>query len=88
MITLKGKIRGILRIAVLSKKPKLVLGAFGCGAYQNPPSLVAGAFKDVLREEEFQKRFSEICFAILPDIRTGDRNYNEFSKIFNTISYT
>ena len=88
IITLKGKIRGILRIAVLSKKSKLVLGAFGCGAYQNPPTLVAEAFRDVLNEDEFQKRFSEICFAILPDNRTGDKNFNEFSKIFNTISYS
>lgn len=82
MITLRGKIRGILRIAVLKKHGKLVLGALGCGAYKNPPDLVAKAFKEVLEEKEFEKRFEEICFAILPDRRGGDRNKKEFLKVF------
>ena len=82
MITLRGKIRGILRIAVLKKHGKLVLGALGCGAYKNPPDLVAKAFKEVLEEKEFEKRFEEICFAILPDRRGGDRNKREFQKVF------
>lgn len=82
MITLRGKIRGILRIAVLKKHGKLVLGALGCGAYKNPPDLVAKAFKEVLEEKEFEKRFEEICFAILPDRRGGDKNKKEFLKVF------
>lgn len=82
MINLKGKIRGILRIAVLKKHGKLVLGALGCGAYKNPPDLVAKAFKEVLEEKEFEGRFEEICFAILPDRKGGDKNKKEFLKIF------
>lgn len=82
MINLKGKIRGILRIAVLKKHGKLVLGALGCGAYKNPPDLVAKAFKEVLGEKEFEDRFEEICFAILPDRKGGDKNKKEFLKVF------
>lgn len=82
MINLKGKIRGILRIAVLKKHGKLVLGALGCGAYKNPPDLVAKAFKEVLEEKEFEDRFEEICFAILPDRKGGDKNKKEFLKVF------
>lgn len=82
MINLKGKIRGILRIAVLKKHGKLVLGALGCGAYKNPPDLVARAFKEVLEEKEFEGRFEEICFAILPDKKGGDKNKKEFLKVF------
>ena len=82
MINLKGKIRGILRIAVLKKHGKLVLGALGCGAYKNPPDLVAKAFKEVLEEKEFDGRFEEICFAILPDRKGGDKNKKEFLKVF------
>ena len=82
MINLKGKIRGILRIAVLKKHGKLVLGALGCGAYKNPPDLVAKAFKEVLEEKEFEGRFEEICFAILPDRKGGDKNKKEFLKVF------
>lgn len=81
-VTLRGKIRGILRIAVLKRHGKLVLGALGCGAYKNPPVLVAEAFKEVLEEKEFEGRFEEICFAILPDKRGGDKNKKEFQKIF------
>lgn len=82
MITLRGKIRGILRIAVIKKHGKLVLGALGCGAYKNPPELVAKAFKEVLEEKEFEGRFEEICFAILPDRRGGNKNKKEFQKVF------
>ena len=82
MITLRGKVRGILRIAVIKKHGKLVLGALGCGAYKNPPELVAKAFKEVLEEKEFEGRFEEICFAILPDKKGGNKNKKEFLKIF------
>ena len=82
MITLRGKIRGILRIAVIKKHGKLVLGALGCGAYKNPPELVAKAFKEVLEEKEFEGRFEEICFAILPDKKGGNKNKKEFLKVF------
>ena len=65
--TVKGKIRAILRIALLNKHTKLVLGALGCGAYGNPPAHVARLFHEVIHEEEFWGHFEEICFAILED---------------------
>ncbi|KAF5846443.1 hypothetical protein GGP41_003843 [Bipolaris sorokiniana] len=42
------KIRGVLRIAELKGVSRLVLGAWGCGAYGNPVRDVAGAFRRVL----------------------------------------
>ena len=86
---MKNKIRAILRIAILNKHSKLVLGAFGCGAYANPASNIAQLFKEVLEENEFIHSFEEICFAILDDqnaYRMDNRegNYKPFVNIFGT----
>lgn len=84
---LRGKIRTILRIAILNGNSKLVLGALGCGAFRNPPHHVALLFKSVLEEPEFRNSFEEICFAILEDensIRNGkEGNLLPFSTVFN-----
>ena len=47
-------IRTILRIAYNNGQRRLVLGAFGCGAFANPPKHVAQLFKQVFDEPEFQ----------------------------------
>lgn len=83
----KGKIRAILRIAILHGHSKLVLGALGCGAFKNPPAHVATLFKEVLQEEEFKNSFEEICFAILEDgnskkSHNPDGNIKPFADVF------
>ena len=67
----KEKIRTILRIAGKYEHDCLVLGAFGCGAYANPPNHVARLFKDVFSENEFLGFFKLIVFAIFEDHNTG-----------------
>lgn len=83
----KSKIRTILRIAIIHKHSKLVLGAIGCGAFGNPPKHIAKLFKEVLEESEFKNSFEEICFAILDDGNTGkahnpEGNYKPFVDVF------
>jgi uncharacterized protein (TIGR02452 family) len=83
----KDKIRAIFRIAILNKHSKLILTAFGCGAYKNPASQVAEIFKEVINEDEFVHSFEEIAFCILDDnnsIRPDnkDGNYKPFVNIF------
>lgn len=79
----RNKIRTVLRVAILGGKTKLVLGAFGCGAYGNPPELVAKLFKEILGEPEFQGYFSQICFAILEDQNSPKGgNYAPFDRVF------
>jgi len=56
----------------------LVLGAFGCGAFQNDPEVVARAYKIVL--QEFPKVFKQIEFAVYCP-PGGSRNYDVFRKI-------
>lgn len=86
LVTMKGKIRAILRIAMMHGHSKLVLSAFGCGAFRCVPSQVAQCFKEVLLEEEFQHVFEEICFAILEDGNSLKNqeggNIKPFVKVF------
>ena len=58
----------------------LVLGAFGCGAFQNDPEVVARAYKTAL--QEFPKVFRQIEFAVYCP-PSGSRNYDEFKKVFS-----
>lgn len=83
-IKTKGKIRAILRIALLHYHTKLVLGALGCGSFGNPPQHVAQLFKEVLEEKEFKGHFEEICFAILEDGNSKEHggNLKPFKDVF------
>lgn len=74
---IKNKIRTILNVAIVNNHSNIVLGAFGCGAYNNPPKLIATLFKDVLQEENYCNAFNKVYFAIL-----GDENYNVFLREF------
>lgn len=80
----KNKMRTILRLAYNNGHKTLVLGALGCGAFNNPPEQIADLFKQVLNEDEFKNIFEEIIFAILTrNMYTEDKgNYSIFKKAF------
>ena len=59
----RNRIRNILEAAVENEAEVLILGAFGCGAFKNPPEVVAGAFRQVLSEHRYQA-FRRVVFAI------------------------
>lgn len=84
---IKEKMRAILRIAKIHNHTKLVLGAFGCGAYKNPAGQTAELFASVLSEKEFKNSFEEICFAIIEDLNSKRLNNREgniipFARVF------
>ena len=54
--------RHILTVAAANGVKILILGAFGCGAFQNDPTIVASAFRDALTE--FIRFFDIVEFAI------------------------
>lgn len=60
----KGRVRNIFEASVDNGVDVLILGAFGCGAFKNPPDVVAEAFYEVIIENEYQKCFKQIVFAI------------------------
>ena len=58
----KSRIRRIFEIAAYGRNEVLILGAFGCGAFRNPPEIVAGVFREV--QEEYKNAFETIEYAI------------------------
>lgn len=62
----EGRIRNIVEAARDNGVEYLVLGAFGCGAFKNPPKIVAEAFYQVLCEENYVQCFKQVVFAIKP----------------------
>lgn len=58
----KQRAKKILQIAIVNGDDCVVLGAFGCGAFENPPEIVARAYKEVL--PEYKGYFDEIRFAV------------------------
>jgi len=61
----KIKIRFILGAAIRLKYKYLILGAMGCGAFKNPPEIVAQAFSECFKEPLFEGKFKCVTFAIL-----------------------
>ncbi len=70
----------LLSIAYLKGYQHLVLGAWGCGVFQNNPSDVAGYFAQLLTKGGlFENRFQRIVFAVLS---RKDNNIAPFEKLF------
>lgn len=70
--------RHMLSVAAANGAEVLVLGAFGCGAFQNKPEVVAEAYQEVLKE--FAGRFAEVEFAVYCTPR-DQKNYEAFRRI-------
>ncbi|MFD7319612.1 TIGR02452 family protein [Streptomyces sp. NPDC059875] len=69
---LAARAERVLETAVAGGYRRLVLGAWGCGVFQNDPAEVAGAFRALLTNGgRFAGHFDEIVFAILD--RTRER---------------
>lgn len=68
----------MLTCAAAKGEDILVLGAFGCGAFQNNPEVVARAYKVAL--QEFPKVFDKIEFAVYCP-PSGSRNYEVFKRV-------
>ena len=68
----------VLEIAACKGNEVVILGAFGCGAFRNPPMVVAQAMKTVV--QEYRMRFEIIEFAVY--CRTQyDTNYRVFQQV-------
>ncbi|KAM0417478.1 hypothetical protein ACHAPT_012542 [Fusarium lateritium] len=78
----KNKMRLSLRIAARHGHRSIVLGAFGCGVYANPPEDVAHCWLEVLREKEFQGNWwREVWFAVFDP--KNDGNYEVFQQVLS-----
>lgn len=76
---MKRRIRKVLAIALDNAHRNIVLGAWGCGVFQNDPQDIARYFREVLEEDVFKQRFERVVFAIYA---RQDRFINPFLKEF------
>lgn len=82
---IRSKARALLQCAALKGERALVLSAWGCGAFANPPHEIAHAFHDVINEVEFVGCFDAIVFAILEDHNSQHGgNLPPFAERFQT----
>ena len=68
----------ILDIAAADGNDVVILGAFGCGAFENNPEVVARASKNVVGK--YKKCFRTIEFAVYCSPR-DERNYQIFQRV-------
>ena len=78
----RNKIRTVFRIGLMYDHDALVLGAFGCGAFKNPPAEIARLFHEVMEEPEFKDKFRLITFSIIEDHNSHNANFNAFHEAF------
>jgi uncharacterized protein (TIGR02452 family) len=75
---LASRIRRIFEIAVAYGNEMLILGAFGCGAFRNPPEIVARVFNKVM--QDYITYFDTIEYAVYHTEREV-ANYRSFESI-------
>jgi hypothetical protein len=78
---LAEKCRSVLWCAAHAGHDCVVLGAFGCGYFRNPPRVVRDTFADLL-EGEFKGVFSIVVFAI----PFGGPNFDVFAERFPSVN--
>ena len=79
----KSRIKNIFEAAINNGVEVIILGAFGCGAFKNPPEVVAEAFHEVIDENRYADNFRKIVFAIKcnpNNTKNLDVFQEEFSK--------
>ncbi len=74
------RIKNIFEVCMGQQVEELILGAFGCGVFHNPPELVARAFQAVLHEKRYQQAFQKTVFAILSN-KSNRENYITFYNV-------
>ena len=77
------RIQRIFELAIASEAEVLILGAFGCGAFCNPPKLVAEVFAEFTRK--YRKHFDVIEYAVFHTERQRE-NYEAFKDAIEGLS--
>ena len=76
--TILPRLRRVFEVAKQEEADVLILGAWGCGAFHNPPEVIAEAFKVLCQEYHFDT----IEFAIDAS-RKPSINFDVFKEIFS-----
>ena len=83
--TVRLRIRTVLHVARSNDFPNIILGAYGCGAFGNPPEEVAQMFVEQLQSPEFRGAFQRVVFAIIDPREDGNLKVfrNECARVFS-----
>lgn len=76
------RLERILSIAALNENDVVILGAFGCGAFMNPPEVVANGMIPAI--EKFREYFDTIELAIYCSPR-DDTNFRVFDRVMKRL---
>ena len=79
----KDKIRLMVSLAAQNGVRNLVLGAWGCGVFNNDPTTMSQYFSEVLVGEGYSVDFDNIVFAIINDHNSVGNNFDIFNNQFN-----
>lgn len=79
----RNRIQRIFELAIANKAEALILGAFGCGAFCNPPELVAEVFAEFT--EKYRGCFDVIEYAVYHTERET-ANYVAFKETMEGLS--
>ena len=82
-VAMEQTIAAIIKAAEDSGCSAVILSAFGCGAFKNPPELVASMF----REQLFASSLTVVDFCIVEDHNSGHAhnpggNFQAFANVF------
>ena len=82
----ESRIQNILEAAMDNQIDVMILGAFGCGAFGNPPELVAKAFWTVIKKPRYRFAFKMMVFAIKNSAGKGNicPNITAFSSVMKS----
>ena len=77
---MRRRISMIFNIALVNQVETLILGAWGCGVFQNDPAIIAQLFAEQLNGK-YKNAFKKIVFAILDNPKKS--TIEQFNKVFN-----
>lgn len=79
---MKNRCRKILQLCISRGNRAIVLGAFGCGVFKNPPKMISNIFNDLLYKEGLGRNLTHVVFPIYSKDGSKDGfTYKTFHKI-------
>ena len=71
----------VLRALAKDQVDAIVLGAWGCGVFQNDPNMVSEIFSELLSTDQYGRHFEKVTFAVY-DPKKVTENYLAFVSKF------
>lgn len=79
----QNKIRLMCSLPAQHGVKNLILGAWGCGVFNNDPTTMAELFKEILIEEGYADLYERVIFAIINDHNSVGNNFSIFKNILS-----